>query len=108
MTPQDGPLIAADNGGIVRSFARLKGGLLIDLFAEVRHEATGVGEHVDARALALTWLSDRVSEWDVAEQEEFNVVSDRLDATNADDLVLLASLAAFGVSVTLNGQVIAK
>lgn len=105
---QDGPLISADNGDIVWSVARLKGGWLIDLFPEVRHEATWVGEDVDARALALTWLSDRVSEWDAAEQEEFNVVSDHLDATNADDLVLLASLAAFGVSVTLNGQVIAK
>ena len=106
-TPEDGPLISADNGDIASSDARLKGGWLIDLFYEVRHEATYVGVDVDARALALGWLSDRVVEWDAAEQEEFNVYSDYLDGKYPADIILLQSLADLDVTVTLNGMSIA-
>lgn len=107
VTPQDGPLASADNGDVVWSVADLKGGWLIDLFAEVRHETTWVGDVTDHRALALKWIGDRVAEWYIDTQREFNVRSPYLDPLEPADLGVLRSVADLGVRVTLNSVEIA-
>ena len=106
-TPQDGPLVSADNGGLVSAAARLRGGWLIDLFYEIRHEATWVGELADPRTLALTWTGDRAEEWGISDYEEFNVDSPYLDPRTPADRVMLQSIADLGVRVTLNSVEIA-
>lgn len=107
VTPQDCALASADNADFVWSMASLKGGWLIDLFAEVRHVATWVGEVTNPRMLALKWIGDRIDEWYIDTQREFNVRSPHLDPLMPEDVEMLRSVADLGVRVTLNSVEIA-
>lgn len=105
--PQDGFLAAADNGHLVSADARLKGGWLIDLFYEVRHEAVWVGEVTDLRALALGWIRNRANKWGIDYLEEFNADSPCLDPHIPADREALQGVADLGIRVKLNSVLIA-